>query len=1142
MCGRGANGLDDVPLDSDDRHPSRTNPTYRGCGEMALKGKDSIEFAAEENYPTSNEVHLAEPEEDPPAGAVAAALYLESERHNDLIHIACSERGADEIAQALTRFLPRTDILLLPPWDCLPYDRVWPTRETMGQRLAVLNAIANPPGRPRITVTSVEAAVQRVPPRHVISPAFTTLELGKTLGLKAFQESLQRFGYFLDDRVDEPGEFALRGSIIDIFPAGDSLPLRIVLDPRQSIAELKTYDPVSQLSEQSLTRALIGPASELILGAGDDVEAGDVRPVPIEERLVSIYGEMPTLFDTAPGATVSLQSGVDFLPLNRTLQIIEDARLAKQETSKAAKPCAEKFYLSREGWIEALRGRKCVRVTARGGRVPRFFRGARPGYEFTEFVKTQQSSGATVLITGQTAELERAGRLLERKFTTRAARVTDWTQVLAAPTGCLLEAEFDLDEGFVAPQSNIVVIATADIFGSVSKTVARPDPGMLEAELQIGDAVVHEGHGLGKLAAIERTDLAGQGQDVVRLEYRDGASLLVPVDEFGRIWRYGSEPDSVRMDRLDGDDWSKRQQSVMREIKKLAKRLVARARARSEQPAEIIKPKRADLARFNARFPHRETRDQTKAIAAVLQDLSSGKAMNRLICGDVGFGKTEVALRACAAAALCGKQVAVVAPTTVLARQHFETFRGRFAEMGIQVAHLSRVVGAAEAAKVKEGLRSGAIRIVVGTQAILSKSVAIANLGLLVIDEEHRFGVKMKQALRDLAPGIHTLTMSATPIPRTLQSALSGVQDVSTLRTPPAKRRPIRTLLAPFDATSVRSAVLREYRRGGQTFFVVPRIEDIEPIAEKLNRLVPTLSVKTAHGEMNGSELDDIVVSFAAGEGEVLVSTDIIESGLDVPRANTIIIWRPDLFGLAQLHQLRGRVGRGRTQGIAFLLTEPGRDLPEGTKARLATLVALDRLGSGLAISQRDLDLRGAGDLFGEEQAGHVKLIGAALYEQMLKRALAIAGGRPDPDKQIAEISINSKGSFPNDYVPDASVRLSLYARLSRIRSQADLDAFRDELEDRFGAIPGEVKILVDLADLRICAAELGVSKIDVGPEAIAVAFRAKAAAALWRDRKVPRGCQLRGGRLICKRSLLPMSSQTQAIRVMLDMLHQSVA
>ncbi|AMY04118.1 DEAD/DEAH box helicase [Mesorhizobium ciceri] len=1070
----------------------------------------------------------------PPSSAIAAALAggLEASRHKHIIHITASERSADEIVGALRQFLPHAEIILLPSWDCLPYDRVWPTRANMGRRLRALCHMATKPDRARIAVMSIEASLQRVPPAQVIAGGFAILEVGQKFDRDDFRTRSEAFGYVVDERVDEPGEIAFRGDLMDIFPAGAEDPVRVVLGPDSCIRELKTYDPISQLSDQVRDSIAVGPASELMFKAGDHPELTAMRATSMEERLVALYGAMPSVFDSASSASISFLEGIDGQPLDKILDLIEDARRARQEAAGREKPLPEQFYLSREEWDASVRNRS-TRLAVSAERVPKFFRLARPGYEIAEFVTRQTSAGARVVLTGDASELQRADRLLNRKLGRRAEEAVDLPQILSAARGSLLKAGFVLHEGFVDAQSGIAMVAAADLFGPALKADAGMAASILEPELRIGDVVVHEDHGLGVLAAVEQVDLAGQHQDVVRLEYHGGASLLVPVDDFGKIWRYGSEPEAVSLDRLNGEGWPKRREAALREIDRLAKRLVGLAEMRSSQPAEIIKPSRADLARFAAKFPYTETPDQAAAIRAVLDDLSSGRTMNRLVCGDVGFGKTEVALRACAAAALCGKQVAVIAPTTVLARQHYETFSRRFAGTGLQVAHLSRMVGAAKAKAAKEGLRSGQVTIVVGTQALASRSVTFANLGLLVIDEEHRFGVKLKLALRNMAPCLHTLSMSATPIPRTLQSALSGIQDVSVLNSPPAKRRPVRTILAAFDPASVRAALLREFHRGGQSFFVVPRIEDIGPVSDQLNRLVPELGVMTAHGEMKGRQLDEVMVGFADGDGDILLSTDIIESGLDVPRANTIIVWRPDRFGLAQLHQLRGRVGRGAMQAAAFLLTEPGVELADGTRARLSTMLALDRLGSGLAISQRDLDLRGAGDLFGEDQAGHMKLIGVGLYEHLLERAVSAAGEGADPNRQLANINVPAKRAFPESYVNEPTVRVGLYARLSRIRSDLDLDAFSEELEDRFGDMPGEVTVLLELTRLRIAASELGVGKVDVGPEAVAITLRNKPLASRWRDRKVL-GLEYRNGRVIFRR-IEPRVSGIDAVRLALD-------
>lgn len=498
-------------------------------------------------------------------------------------------------------------------------------------------------------------------------------------------------------------------------------------------------------------------------------------------------------------------------------------------------------------------------------------------------------------------------------------------------------------------------------------------------------------------------------------------------------------------------------------------------------------PPMHEYERFVARFPFSETPDQLRATEDIFDDMASGHLMDRLVCGDVGFGKTEVALRAAAAVALSGKQVAVIAPTTVLARQHVRSFQRRFAGLGIEVAHLSRLVTAAEARTVKKGLADGSVRIVIGTHALTAKGVAFKDLGLVIIDEEQRFGAAHKAKLRAMAAGGHVPTLTATPIPRTLQASLVGLQELSIIATPPARRQPIRTFLTAFDPATLRQALMRERRRQGQSFVVCSRVEDIEPMHEQLAKIVPELKVVVAHGQMPPAETDDVMVRFADGEGDVLLATNIIESGLDVPRANTMLVWRADRFGLSQLHQLRGRVGRGRIRGTTYLLKEPGQDLPKATENRLRTLEALDRLGAGFAISAQDLDQRGAGTLFGEEQAGHIKLIGADLYQHMLKRALR---GDVHEDDWTPEFNIGLTGSIPADYVNEPEMLINLYSRLARMDASETIDDLEEEIEDRFGPIPEALRSLLALTGMRLLCYRLGIGRIDAGPQAIAVTFR----------------------------------------------------
>lgn len=667
--------------------------------------------------------------------------------------------------------------------------------------------------------------------------------------------------------------------------------------------------------------------------------------------------------------------------------------------------------------------------------------------------------------------------------------VEDVPTLLGFPAGQVCVGAFDLETGFVDPAGKLAVVAAADVFGG-RVALGRTSPStplLAEPELRPGDVVIHEDHGIGILRGLETVVVAGHAHDALRLEYHGGASVLTPVEDFGKVWRYGADEDSVTLDRLNTDAWLKRRAEISREIDRTAAELTALARTRATATAPALKPPSAALARFAARFPYPETPDQSAAIEAVLADLASGRPMSRLVCGDVGFGKTEVALRAAAAAALAGKQVVVVAPTTVLARQHYETFRKRFEGTGLETAILSRLVSAADARRVRERIATGDLRIIVGTHALAAEGLDFEDLGLVIIDEEQRFGSRIKQRLAELANGVHLLKMAATPIPRTLQSALIGIEDVSIISTPPSRRRPVRTFLTPSDPATVRTALLREHRRGGQSFVVVPRIEDIDAVRQDLNALTPGLKVEVAHGGLPADAVDEAMVAFGEGRGDILLATSIIESGLDVPRANTMLIWRADRFGLAQLHQLRGRVGRGRRQGFVYLFAGAEDEIADATRSRLSTLEAFDRLGAGLAISLRDLDIRGGGDITGDDQAGHLQMIGLGLYQRLLTQALRIAGGEDAAPDWTPQLNLGVTGLIPETYVPDAGVRISLYARLARLTDTDGVSRFAEEVEDRFGPPPDAVITLMELARVAIRAREAGVTRIDAGPRAVAL-------------------------------------------------------
>jgi transcription-repair coupling factor (superfamily II helicase) len=1003
----------------------------------------------------------------------------------------------------------------------------------MGRRMAVLARLAEQADGPRVLVASVEALMQRTPPRHALGSAFLLLRAGELLDRTALKEFASATGYVEDDRIDEPGEIAILGSVVDIYPAAALAPVRISLDADDRILDIKRYDPLSQRTDETMPEVVIGAASELILDR-EDALAGVGGA---EHRSPEVYGEMSSVFDEMPAAIFAADAKAAGRADDFAEQVAEayDARrsLAESDAGRLLRP--DRLYLTPESYRAATAEREAVELGGdRVETVPNFALEHNPGRVFADYVGGQLEQGRRVVLTGLAHELRPLARALKRGMDRTPGAAGEWAEVLEAPPGMLLALEADLEAGFIDAASGLVVVAAADVLGGRVAARGAADAGaalLMEPDLRVGDVVIHEDHGLGLLRALERVEVEGVERDALRLEYHNGAGLLVPVEEFGKVWRYGAESEAVTLDRLHTDAWDRRRVELSADIDHTAERLVEVARERAERRGAVLEPPKAAYARFAARFPYPETPDQAAAIDAVLKALASGRVMSRLVCGDVGFGKTEIALRAAAAAALSGKQVAVVAPTTVLARQHYETFRRRFAGTGIAVARLSRLVSATESRQVKAGLADGSIGVVVGTHALAAQDIAFADLGLLIIDEEQRFGAKLKSRLRELAPDAHLLTMTATPIPRTLQLAMAGIEEVSVIATPPARRRPIRTFLAPWDAATVRTALLRERRRGGQSFVVVPRIEDIEPIRRELARLAPELTTRIAHGELAPDEVDEVMVDFAAGQGDVLLATNIIESGLDVPRANTMLVWRADLFGLAQLHQLRGRVGRGRTQGVAYLLHDPAQPMPDATRARLSTLVAFDRLGSGLAISARDLELRGAGDLVGEEQAGHVKLIGTALYQRLLTRAVGVAKGEITGPDWTPELNIGLTGAFPESYVPDPTIRVNLYARLARLGGVEEVESFIEELEDRFGAPPDETSSLLELARLHALARSAGVLRVDAGPKAIALTFRGDLPA------KPPAGLTAKNGRLILGTPAEGEGPRSEEVRRLLEAL-----
>jgi transcription-repair coupling factor (superfamily II helicase) len=995
-----------------------------------------------------------------------AAALAEALADGDVLFAAADEPGAAGVARALASMVPEVVVLLCPGSDALPGDDAPASPANVGPRVAALRRLRSllaQADRPRVALVITGEALARVYP----SPAAFDAEpprinRGQPIDLAALHDQLVGIGYIVDDRVDEPGEVARRGAVLDVFPADAERPLRIEVQD-DCVQHLRSYDPGSQLT----------------LAEEEGCEIGRVAEPAID-------GAGVTLLDHLPGASLAIVPAAENRR-RRFLALAADA--ARRRPKRAARDA-----VNVDTWKEALHGREVLLLERTGTPPPRFVEGKAPAKAFARAVRTAAEAGERVAVLGSERDLRFLTRRLAAVLKDAPSSIDNWTELMAAQPGTVAILAVAADRGF--RREGVLAVAAADLLGSRAERDDAAPAALGTAvfalgEIRIGDVIVHEQHGIGVVSGLVPMPAAEgeEGGEAIQLRYADDTHRLVPAAEANRIWRYGADAEAVTLDKLDGSSWQKRRGEIEAAIAASARALTELAVERAGRTAPALVPDTALYERFAAGFAFTETPDQTRAIEAVRNDLAAGRPMERLVVGDVGYGKTEVALRAAAVAALAGKQVAIAAPTTVLARQHLETFTERFEGIGIIVAGLSRLSTAAEKKRVQAGLAGGSVRVVVGTAAVAAKGVRYADLGLVIIDEEQRFGAADKARLRNLSAG-HVLTLSATPIPRTLQNALIGLQQLSVIATPPARRQPIRTQVGTFAPETLRTALLREKSRSGQSFVVVPRIEDMAPLGEQLRKLVPELELLEAHGKMPAFDIDEAMVRFGRGDGDVLLATNIIEAGLDVPRANTMIIWRADRFGLSQLHQLRGRVGRGSRRGQVLLMTDPEQEIAPRTLKRLRTLEAFDRLGAGFQIAGRDLDMRGAGDMLGEAQAGHMKLIGADLYQHLLESAVRAARGE-DVERWDPGLHLGIEGRLPADWIPDDELRVTLYARLSRLTDAEAIDSFADELEDRFGALPSPARALIAVARIRAGAHAARIARIDAGPAAIALTPRA---------------------------------------------------
>ncbi len=1074
-----------------------------------------------------------------PEGFDAQLVLRELHAHGQpVVHIARDDKRMSAMAEALAFFAPDVPVIKFPAWDCLPYDRVSPNVDVAAARMATLAALVHNMPKGFVLLTTMNAATQRIPARHVLKEAAFRAEVGQRVDEAALRNFLVRMGFTQAPTVMEPGDYAIRGGIIDIFPPGHALPVRLDLFG-DVLDGARRFEVATQRTTEKLELIELAPVSEVILddvairrfrqnyriefGAArtddplyESVSAG-CKHQGVEHWLPFFHNGLETLFDYLPKATITVDDQVTAARLSRWDTIVdqyETRKIAMDQKSRidtVYKPISpELLYMEDAAFTTALNGHRVVEfhplaqasgpgVVDAGGRIGRNFSPERQLENVSlfgalaDYVKKKSETAPVVIASYSEGARERLTGLIEDEGIGEVIAIQNGTRI--GKRGIHL-AVWGLEAGFETPE--LTVISEQDVLGDrlirQPKKRRKAENFLTEVQsLSPGDLVVHVDHGVGRFHGLEVVTAAGAAHECLLLEYAEKSRLYLPVENIELLTRYGHE--EGLLDRLGGGAWQAKKAKLKERIREMADRLIRVAAERALRSAPIMSPPDGMWDAFSARFPYQETDDQLRAIEDVIADLDAGNPMDRLICGDVGFGKTEVAMRASFVAAMSGRQVAVIAPTTLLARQHAQSFQERFRGFPIRVRQLSRFVSSKEASLTRQGLADGTIDIVVGTHAVLAKTVKIANLGLLIIDEEQRFGVQHKERLKQLRSDIHVLTLSATPIPRTLQLSLTGVRDLSIIGTPPVDRLAIRTFVSEFDPISIREALLREHYRGGQSFYVVPRIKDLPEVEAFLKEQLPELSYVVAHGQMAAGQLDDRMNAFYDGKYDILLATTIVESGLDIPTANTMVVHRADMFGLAQLYQIRGRVGRSKVRAYAYLTTKPRMKLTQTAEKRLRVLGSLDTLGAGFTLASQDLDIRGAGNLLGEEQSGHMRDVGYELYQSMLEEAIAkiksgeLEGLSAADDQWAPQINLGVPVLIPEDYVPDLDVRLGLYRRLSGLSTKVELEGFAAELIDRFGKLPREVNTLLLVVRIKSMCKRAGIAKLDGGPRGATIQF-----------------------------------------------------
>ena len=1072
-----------------------------------------------------------------PHGSSRALLVAEAARTHQglLVAVTRDTQRASALEDELRVFAGNLPVLHFPDWETLPYDVFSPHPDIVSQRIATLFQL--PSVQRGVLVVPIATLMQRIAPRSHITGAGLVVRKGQKLDLAGEQRRLEAAGYRNVPQVGEPGDFAVRGALIDIFPMGAAEPYRIELFDDE-VESIRSFDPETQRSQQQVELIELLPAREFPLteNAAKDFRTRLRERFPIDVRRCPLYQDMKegvtpggieyylpmffeqtaTLFDyLADNAVFLLGEGALESAEQFWTQTGERYDQRAHDIERPVLPPAE-LYLPPEQLREQLNKRLRIEVVESGHEhalptgtqpapeLPLNRKGEEPGTSLRHFLS---SYPGRVLITADSAGRREA--LIEQLAAAglKPETIDGWAAFLGNDKLRLAITIAGLEQGFALSKPAFTVLTERELFGERVRTerkrrrgAARDPESIIRdlTELTIGAPIVHVDHGVGRYQGLVSMELGGMEGEFLTIEYAKGDKLYVPVAQLGLVSRYtGTAPELAPLHSLGGDAWERARKKAAEKVRDVAAELLGIYAQREARGGESLPIDRQMVEEFGATFPFEETPDQQQAIDSVLHDLAAPRAMDRVICGDVGFGKTEVALRAAFAAATAGRQVAVLVPTTLLAQQHYRNFADRFADWPVKVDVLSRFKSTKEVNDALKRLADGQIDVIVGTHKLLAPEIKFKNLGLVIVDEEQRFGVRQKEQLKKLRAEVDLLTMTATPIPRTLNMAMSGLRDLSLIATPPAHRTAVRTFIAQWEPALAREAFQRELQRGGQVYFLHNEVDSIERAAREVQELIPEARVGIAHGQMAERDLERVMADFHRQRFNVLVCTTIIETGIDIPTANTIIINRADRFGLAQLHQLRGRVGRSHHRAYAYLVVPDRKSMTADAEKRLEAIASLEELGAGFTLATHDLEIRGAGELLGDEQSGQIQEIGFGLYTELLERAVrALKSGKvPDFDlssEHETEVELHLAALIPDDYLPDVHTRLTLYKRIASARNDDHLRDLQVEMIDRFGLLPDPAKQLFAVAQLKLMATPLGIRKVDFGANGGRITFRDK--------------------------------------------------